>query len=782
MFRSRSVSWKILRLAGTFLAVTAACSVEKCGGGGMDPTIPESLEVTPTTFEISVDDYTQISARVLGCDSRSLSDPVSWSSSNPAVASVDAVGVVTGRSEGSATIRAAVGSLSRNVAVTVIDDSPSVTIIAPANGSSFAEGTSITFSGSATDPQDGTLSGNSLSWRSSLDGQIGTGTSFSRSDLSTGSHTVTLTGTDSDGLSDSETVSITLLHDTNQIPTVTITQPGNGSSFSDGQTITFQGSANDPEDGTLSGASLVWTSSLDLQIGTGTSFTRNDLSTGSHTITLTATDSEGAKASKTVGIGIDAPPNQQPTATITAPANGSSFTMGTNISFQGSANDPEDGTLTGASLVWTSSNDGQIGTGTSFAWSTLSVGSHTITLKATDSGALTGSTSIQITITQPNQQPTATITAPASGSSFTEGTNISFQGSATDPEDGTLTGASLVWTSSNDGQIGTGTSFTWSNLSVGSHSITLKATDSDGATGSKTVALVIESSPPPGNLSGRIVVSIFLDTTEQGHDVWGLFSMTEQGGDLSPVTTTVSSQPFQASVSPDGNWIAYSYGTYIFGFSDDVRIRISNADGTVAYEIPASSHPSFSPDGSEVAYWGSSCNLKVVQRDGSNPRTVTTCPTLTDYANPGMSPQAWSLYVSSNRGILFDVNPLVVPAPNKIWITDSQSGGEQLVVDAGGTDATDAVEGSTGLVAYVRGEGTGRQIWLYSHLSKAEVQFTTDAWGACYDPAWKPGEQVLAFVCTVSGNPEIYTYDFSANETRQLTFTLNAEANPYWVD
>ena len=87
--------------------------------------------------------------------------------------------------------------------------------------------------------------------------------------------------------------------------------------------------------------------------------------------------------------------------------------------------------------------------------------------------------------------PTATITSPSDNSSYNQGDTITFSGTGSDPEDGTLTGGSLVWTSSLDGQIGTGTSFTATSLSVGAHTITLTATDSDGATGGDTVTITV---------------------------------------------------------------------------------------------------------------------------------------------------------------------------------------------------------------------------------------------------------------------------------------------------
>ncbi|MEM7582585.1 MAG: reprolysin-like metallopeptidase, partial [Acidobacteriota bacterium] len=86
---------------------------------------------------------------------------------------------------------------------------PTVGITAPANGSSSEIGQSVSFSGTASDPEDGNLTGN-LSWTSSIDGAIGSGGSFSTSALSLGSHTITASVTDSDSLVGSDVISITV--------------------------------------------------------------------------------------------------------------------------------------------------------------------------------------------------------------------------------------------------------------------------------------------------------------------------------------------------------------------------------------------------------------------------------------------------------------------------------------------------------------------------------------------------------------------------------------------
>ena len=88
---------------------------------------------------------------------------------------------------------------------------PNISITAPANSATFTEGTSIAFTGSATDAEDdnATLTSN-LSWTSDLDGTIGSGGSFSTSTLSVGTHRITASVTDSGGLPGSATVSIAI--------------------------------------------------------------------------------------------------------------------------------------------------------------------------------------------------------------------------------------------------------------------------------------------------------------------------------------------------------------------------------------------------------------------------------------------------------------------------------------------------------------------------------------------------------------------------------------------
>jgi thermitase len=89
-----------------------------------------------------------------------------------------------------------------------VNQAPVVTIMSPADDASFPVGTSVTFTGSAVDAEDGELTG-SLTWTSSLDGPIGTGGSFSTSTLSKGTHMITASVTDSNNLQGIANITIT---------------------------------------------------------------------------------------------------------------------------------------------------------------------------------------------------------------------------------------------------------------------------------------------------------------------------------------------------------------------------------------------------------------------------------------------------------------------------------------------------------------------------------------------------------------------------------------------
>ncbi len=96
------------------------------------------------------------------------------------------------------------------------------------------------------------------------------------------------------------------------------------------------------------------------------------------------------------------PRNHSPKVTITSPVDGAVYNSGDSIDFSGTANDKEDGDLSG-SLSW-ESNGVPIGDGSGF-FLVLVDGTHIITASVTDSGGKTGSNSVTVTVGQVSTPP-----------------------------------------------------------------------------------------------------------------------------------------------------------------------------------------------------------------------------------------------------------------------------------------------------------------------------------------------------------------------------------------
>ena len=192
-----------------------------------------------------------------------------------------------------------IGSLGADFVhtATITDnDPPVVNITSPLDGISEPMTTDITFTATAVD-NEGDLSAN-LSWSSDLDGDIGTGGSFNFSDLTPGTHIVTASVTDSDGLTGEDAIIINI---TNTAPTVSITAPVDGTEITAGQDLIFSATATDAEEGDLSDG-LTWIASLDGGIGNGSSVNTSSLSVGTQSITANSTDGGGLTGSDEVTV------------------------------------------------------------------------------------------------------------------------------------------------------------------------------------------------------------------------------------------------------------------------------------------------------------------------------------------------------------------------------------------------------------------------------------------------------------------------------------------------
>ena len=191
---------------------------------------------------------------------------------------------------------------------------PTLTVTSPANGAHFALGNAnppIQFRATTFDEQDGADAA-AIVW--TLDGQaFGKGQSFD-SYLGVGQHTIQAVATDSQGMTTTAKIDVTI---DNDAPTAQITEPISGQTLLRGVNTVVSGTGGDVNDLIVPCGKLTWTSSVPsdpINGQSGCDLLTSFPTTGSRTLSLTARDSVGATGATQVTVNVVEP------STSSAPA------------------------------------------------------------------------------------------------------------------------------------------------------------------------------------------------------------------------------------------------------------------------------------------------------------------------------------------------------------------------------------------------------------------------------------------------------------------------------
>jgi hypothetical protein len=249
---------------------------------------------------------------------------------------------------------------------------------------------------------------------------------------------------------------------TNALPDVQIVTPTNGSNVAfGGLGLThFTATVSDAEDGPNC-CSVKWTSDEGV-MGYGRELDYGFASPGAHTVTVRATDSNGAWRETTVTLQSD---NTPPAMTILKPTVGQVLYRNVAYPFLGSSWDPNEPYLAVPckSMIWTSSKPGDpTGAGCQPQLTFTTLGQRTITLSGMDSDGGVGSATRTFTVIDPpaNSPPTVVINTPGDGDSLDRNVPVVLSGTAIDP-DGQVT-PTVSWTM----QVGGGPETTLGNTQV----------------------------------------------------------------------------------------------------------------------------------------------------------------------------------------------------------------------------------------------------------------------------------------------------------------------------
>jgi len=296
----------------------------------------------------------------------------------------------------------------------------------------------------------------------------------------------------------------------NSNPEATITSHTDGDAVAEGQLAQLRGSVSDPNHDVTELLAAWYRDSDEICAFTvpdamGGTTCEIELLEDVAVITLEVRDPESAAGSDHVTLVLT--PGSAPEASIEQPVEDGVYYSDQLITFQGFVQDDDDDA---EELLawWESSIEGSLdlddqpdSQGELLDFTTLMEGQHAITLTVEDSSGKTGTDSVIIEVGPPNSAPGCAITAPASGSVGEEGEAVSFQGQASDV-DVPADWLSVIWSSDKDGELGSSqpstsgdVSFTWSDLSVATHTITMAVEDEVGGTCSDYITYTVGSPP-----------------------------------------------------------------------------------------------------------------------------------------------------------------------------------------------------------------------------------------------------------------------------------------------
>ncbi|KAA5548768.1 Ig-like domain-containing protein [Adhaeribacter rhizoryzae] len=383
-----------------------------------------------------------------------------------------------------ATDNAGLTTTSAAVQVTVkapVLVAPTVNITSPLTAATYTAPASIIINANATD-NDGTISKvEFFNGTVKLGEDVTSPYSFTWNNVAAGNYTLTAKATDNNGLTaDAAGVNVVVKAPVIPLaPTVAVTSPSSGATFTAPATITLTANAADT-DGTVTKVEFYnGTTKLGEDATAPYAFTWTNVAAGSYVITAKAIDNTGL-VTTSAAVNITAKALAAPSVAITSPLNAAVLQAPATVNIAANASDV-DGSVVKVEFYNGATKIGEDLTSPyNFTWSNVSAGTYTLTAKATDNnGLFTTSAPVTITVKAP-AAPTVALTSPTTNTSFTAPANITLAANATDT-DGTIIKVEFYNGTTKLGEDVTSPyNFTWSNVPAGSYTLTAKAYDNTG--------------------------------------------------------------------------------------------------------------------------------------------------------------------------------------------------------------------------------------------------------------------------------------------------------------
>jgi uncharacterized protein YjdB len=419
-----------------------------------------SVTVSPATAAIWIGGAQQFTATAMDSAGNPLTGRlITWSSTNPAVATVSIGGLARGVSAGSATISATSEGQTATATVTVSPVPVAAVTISPSSATIII-GSSAQLTAITQDSAGNPLAGRVVTWTSSNTAVATVSGSGLVSAVGIGSATVTATSE-----SKSSTAAITVTN----VPVASVTVSPTSSSIAVGGTQQLSAVTKDAAGNTLTGRVVTWASSNTAVATVNGSGLVTGRAAGTATITAT---SEGKSGTAAITVTV------VPVASVTVSPASATIAVGGTQQLSAVTKDSAGNTLTGRVVTWGSSNTA-VAT-VSAAGLVRGVAAGSVTITATSEGK-SGTAAITAIVV-----PVASVTVSPATASIAVGGTRQLTAAPKDSAGNTLTGRVVTWASDNTAVATVDANGLVSGVAAGSANITAT---SEGKSGSAAIAV-----------------------------------------------------------------------------------------------------------------------------------------------------------------------------------------------------------------------------------------------------------------------------------------------------
>ncbi|WP_419938184.1 Ig-like domain-containing protein [Candidatus Palauibacter sp.] len=307
--------------------------------------------------------------------------------------------------------------------------------------------------------------------------------------MAAGTATATVTATDPDGLTATQSAGITV-EAANQAPEAVGTIPAQTITAGQAATVDVAGFFSDPDGDALTYTAASSDEAVVSVSLSGSSLTVAGVAAGTATATVTAADPDGLTATQSAEVTVEAP-NRAPETVGTIPSQTITAGQAATVDVAGFFSDPD-----GDELTYTAeSSDAAVATasvaGSSLTVRAVAAGTATVTVTAADPDGLTATQSTEVTVEAANRAPETVGTIPSQTITAGQAATVDVAGFFSDPD-----GDELTYTaeSGNTGVVTVdiaGSSLTMTAVAAGTATVTATATDPGGLSATQSVEVTV---------------------------------------------------------------------------------------------------------------------------------------------------------------------------------------------------------------------------------------------------------------------------------------------------